>query len=102
MIPLVSSYTNWAPGYPNGTGRCAVLDSNDGITSVWKNYGCNPGESGLGLAFCQGKSCDASSVACCANCISNSIPYERKQKIRTKHRHIMRMKLVNGKPVRIA
>uniref|UniRef100_A0A914EKA8 C-type lectin domain-containing protein n=1 Tax=Acrobeloides nanus TaxID=290746 RepID=A0A914EKA8_9BILA len=99
---MISSYTNWGPGYPNGIDRCAALGSNDGITSVWENFGCNPKESGLVSVLCQGKSCDASSVACCAFCTSNGVSYEKKQKIRTKHRHIKRMKLVNGKPVRIA
>uniref|UniRef100_A0A914DMG5 Uncharacterized protein n=1 Tax=Acrobeloides nanus TaxID=290746 RepID=A0A914DMG5_9BILA len=96
----ISSYTNWAPGYPNGSDRCAVIDSNDGFTSVWKSYGCP--QSGLGKMICQGKACDASSVACCTDCISNGVSYEKKQKIRTKYRHNMPRKLVNGKLVRTA
>uniref|UniRef100_A0A914CR80 Uncharacterized protein n=1 Tax=Acrobeloides nanus TaxID=290746 RepID=A0A914CR80_9BILA len=57
--------------------------------------------SGLGMVLCQGKACDASSLVCCEACISESISYDKKQKIRTKNRHIRHMKMVNGKAVRI-
>uniref|UniRef100_A0A914DB41 C-type lectin domain-containing protein n=1 Tax=Acrobeloides nanus TaxID=290746 RepID=A0A914DB41_9BILA len=101
-MPNVSSYTNWAPGYPNGTGRCAIVSVDNDGNAFWKNSECNIKESGLDQVVCQGKSCDASSVACCANCTSNGVSYEKKQKIRTKHHNIKHMKLVNGKPVRTA
>uniref|UniRef100_A0A914CDP9 C-type lectin domain-containing protein n=1 Tax=Acrobeloides nanus TaxID=290746 RepID=A0A914CDP9_9BILA len=96
-----SSYINWSPGYPNDTDRCAVLDSNDGVNLVWKNYGCNTELSGLDMVLCQGKACDASSLVCCADCMTTDLTYEKKQRIRSKHRHIRKMKMVNGKPVRI-
>lgn len=98
----MSSCLNWSPGYPKGTDKCAIMNTTDGATLVWKNYNCNTTITDLGNVLCQEKACDASSLDCCYYCKNNTIPYEKKQKIRSKHQHIRRMKMVNGKPILIA
>uniref|UniRef100_A0A914C9Q8 C-type lectin domain-containing protein n=1 Tax=Acrobeloides nanus TaxID=290746 RepID=A0A914C9Q8_9BILA len=101
-FPL-SSYTNWSPGYPNGTAGCAVIDSNDKSTLVWKNYGCNTEETGLGAVLCQVQACDPSSVACCSSCNAPGGGYKKEKLVKSKgkNRYIRNMKMINGKPVRI-
>uniref|UniRef100_A0A914EFB8 C-type lectin domain-containing protein n=1 Tax=Acrobeloides nanus TaxID=290746 RepID=A0A914EFB8_9BILA len=61
----LASYFNWAPGYPQNNGNCAVLNyANDGTTFVWQDADCEPQYTLNGLSLCQMRSCDAESVAC--------------------------------------
>uniref|UniRef100_A0A914C8L9 C-type LECtin n=1 Tax=Acrobeloides nanus TaxID=290746 RepID=A0A914C8L9_9BILA len=101
-FPL-SSYTNWSPGYPNGAAGCAIMDSNDKSTLVWKNYGCNTEEAGVDALLCQVQACDPSSIACCLACNAQVGGYNKKKlmKSKGKNRYIRKMKMINGKPVRI-
>uniref|UniRef100_A0A914DZ59 C-type lectin domain-containing protein n=1 Tax=Acrobeloides nanus TaxID=290746 RepID=A0A914DZ59_9BILA len=87
----VTSYTNWGPGYPNGTAQCAKLNSNDGVL-VWENYGCNSDATGLSKVLCQGKACDATSTSCCQYCNGNGFEIkEKKPKSRTGKRNKKRL-----------
>uniref|UniRef100_A0A914EHK8 Uncharacterized protein n=1 Tax=Acrobeloides nanus TaxID=290746 RepID=A0A914EHK8_9BILA len=104
----VSGYSDWAQGYPNGTTRCGVMDSDDGVHLVWKNYGCNTETAGLDMVLCQSRSCDATSTYCCAYCNEQQGGgVEKKEltmpmrKFASKSRYIRRMKMINGKAVRI-
>lgn len=84
------------------------MDSDDGVHLVWKNYGCNTETAGLDMVLCQSRSCDATSTYCCAYCNEQQGGgVEKKEltmptrKFASKNRYIRRMKMINGKAVRI-
>uniref|UniRef100_A0A914D3C2 C-type lectin domain-containing protein n=1 Tax=Acrobeloides nanus TaxID=290746 RepID=A0A914D3C2_9BILA len=107
MYNFIGSYTNWGKGYPNGTDGCAILDSDDGVTLVWKTYSCDTDSTGLAMVLCQARACDTSSTVCCADChLSGSM--KPKQKVykstgeKSKKNFIKRWTMKDGKPKRIA
>uniref|UniRef100_A0A914CIS8 C-type lectin domain-containing protein n=1 Tax=Acrobeloides nanus TaxID=290746 RepID=A0A914CIS8_9BILA len=103
----IGSYTNWGKGYPNGTDGCAILDSDDGVTLIWKTYSCDTDSTGLAMVLCQARACDTYSTVCCADChLSGSM--KPKQKVykstgeKSKKNFIKRWTMKDGKPMRIA
>ena len=67
----MSSYTNWAPGYPKTNDKCAILDSIDSKHEnlVWKSIGCDPSAQNFDTwTICQYEGCDSTTLDCCYAC----------------------------------
>jgi len=64
-----NGYFDWGQGYPvsDGISNCTAVDSNDGVSFLWRNTPCNTQYSLVVNILCESYSCDAQNTDCTQN-----------------------------------
>uniref|UniRef100_A0A914CM40 C-type lectin domain-containing protein n=1 Tax=Acrobeloides nanus TaxID=290746 RepID=A0A914CM40_9BILA len=61
---MLSGFSDWGVGQPNGTDGCVIFDSTNNGNLVWKTITCDTDSTGITNALCQSLACDATNTYC--------------------------------------